>query len=136
MPNTEYTAAQLIRAANISTTTYNQWRARGFITRKAAGSGNRQTYTEEQVYRVAVLAELVGLGMSPGTAFVHVTDRMLFTGGEKELCFFAIYRTTEGEEVSAFVPEKKLLKWLAQHNGAVVLCLDKIWDRVKHELGA
>jgi DNA-binding transcriptional MerR regulator len=157
----QYTASQLRNAANISRVTYDQWRARGLIKseHKPEGSGDRQLYSFYEVLVVAVMARLVSLGISVGLAAKAVdpypSDFRL--GGVKPAALHGFkdsrahlvlraYPDLEQDgaadtieytsTVTEIVREKDLPSKLAKCEGAVVISLDKIEERVKKALAA
>lgn len=153
----KYTARHLREAAGISGVTYDQWRARGYIRseKQIEGSGNRQLYSFDEVFRAAVLARLVALGLSVGNAAKIVNPDDFTIGGVKPATLYGFrdaraylvvrvfphpdvdgasttteYTTTVGE----IVRENDVIDKLDRCDGAVILSLDKIEARVQKAL--
>ena len=161
MAKHQYTASQLRNAASISKTSYDQWRARGFVKSeyKAEGSGDRQLYSFGEVFAAAVMARLVSLGISIGTAAKTVDPypadfqlggiKPTNLHGFKDSRAYLLVRAYPDLEhdgagdtiehtgtVSEILREQDLIANVAKYEGAAILSLDKIEDRVKKALQA
>lgn len=147
MPEHKYSAAQLREAANISVVAYDQWKARGFITseQRTSGTGKPQLYSFREVFRAALLAELVGVGISIGQASQHVG---IIHGFKNEAAFLLIRRfpelsadkfdlgATDSGTTSKIVRRSALLSAVEASTAVVSLSLDAVESRVKEHLGA
>lgn len=153
----KYSASQLTDAAGISPMTYQQWRARGHIRRTARGTGNPQMYSFGEVLAVAVMARLVSLGVSIGTA-----SRLVDPYGEDyaiaglnpaslhgfiDSRAYLIVRPFPDRDrdgakdmveytgpVTEIVREEDLHRAVTRYEGTVVISLDKIEQRVQRAL--
>jgi hypothetical protein len=144
MSEHKYTAAQLQETAGISTVTYAQWKARGFIKSeyKAKGSGNPQMYSFAEVFRVTVLARLVGLGISVGVASMHV-DHLY--GFKRDKAYLLVRRYPQmpadradlGEDSGtsgAILKEADILVAVRKFEAAAIVSLDGVEAHIKETL--
>jgi len=146
MTEQSFTASRLWQAADISPDTYHQWRARKFLPSKAEGSGKPQLYSPAEVFRVAVLARLVTLGISIkmadlGFSVAAAETTYKSTGGKP---YFLMYDPAEDQPGSQWSPlraagrtvgEAELAKEVGKYEAVAVVSLDKIKARVKRVLG-
>lgn len=144
MQDHKYGALELRKAANISKVLYDQWKARGFIKSKheVQGTGRPQLYNFAEVFRVALLARLVSLGISVSVASMHVDH----VHGFKDSDTYLVIRRypdlrTDGADfadssgtLGQIIRESKLMAELSKHEAAAVVCLDKVEERVKKAL--
>ena len=143
MTTHQYTARQLRSAANVTSATYDQWRARGFIKseQKAEGSGNPQLYSFDEVFRAAVLARLVCMGVSVSVADMHLDHLYGFKDSRAYLLIRAYDEAGASIEHTGTVGkiirgEENLLPNVTECEGVVVISLNKIEARVKRALNS
>jgi DNA-binding transcriptional MerR regulator len=60
--------SQAAQAANISARTLSDWLARKLIDIPAYGTGTHRQFTRDDVIRIALISELVGIGIAIGEA--------------------------------------------------------------------
>lgn len=147
-----YTAGQLMEAANLSIGLYQQWKARGFIesSYEVSGTGNKQLYSFKEVLRVAVVAELVAMGVSISSA-AKVTP---LHGFKNEVALLLLRRfpilgvdfgsggATYEEEISAntqvqscIIRASTLAEEISRLPAASIVNLNLVEERVKKSLG-
>lgn len=147
-----YGASEVLAATGLTNVTYQQWKARGLLrtSYESKGPGHPQKFSFDEIMRIAVMAELVRLGISVRHASHHVGGRVWgFTNDEAFLILLPFgeprknvppeleehLRAELGFDKSAIIPKRFLPERLAEHPSAVVINLDAIEARVKGALG-
>lgn len=139
-----FVAAQMQRACSISSMTYTQWRARGYIHSryKSTGTGDPQRYDLSEVLAVAVMARLVDLGIQLSVAHAHTAAdglilRKLPSGGSERTFLLLEIVTQDGEKGvrSRILTERKFSAELQRCGGGVFVCVSDIDAEVRTALG-
>lgn len=155
----QISSADACRAAGIDAATLKNWLSRSpavlplaITERVPAGARTVFLFPMRRVYQLAIIAELVRMGLTPKVAAAHAT-RFTDSGGtsygghtrlpgrlfESAETFLVASTTNDSARVVAISPDTHLTKVLADlspaSSGAFFLNLGHVYYRVRSELG-